>query len=329
VRVISTSQPPGDLQTDSRLVVKVERLVGGHRERRGTDRHNGPMDEANRTVIAVLHPGDMGAIAGRCLVDAGYRVLWASQGRGEETRARAKAAGLEDAGTVADAARQADVVVSICPPHAALDVARSVRGFTGLYVDANAISPRTAAEVAAIVTSAGATYADGGIIGPPPAKPGTTRLYLSGAGAGAVAELFARTPLDARVVAAGPYAASAMKMAYAAWSKGSIAMLLATRALAEANGITEPLLEEWALSQPGLADRVTGSARSTSVKGWRWVAEMEEIGATMAAAGLPEGFYDAAAEVFRRTSVSGTDADDPADAVARVITAITRQTPPD
>jgi len=35
-----------------------------------------------------------------------------------------------------------------------------------------------------------------------------------------------------------------------------------------------------------------------AAKGWRWIAEMEEIAATFAAAGQPDGFHLAAAEVF-------------------------------
>jgi hypothetical protein len=36
-------------------------------------------------------------------------------------------------------------------------------------------------------------------------------------------------------------------------------------------------------------------------KGWRWEAEMTEIAAAMAAAGLPDGFHLAAADIFRRS----------------------------
>ncbi len=88
-------------------------------------------------------------------------------------------------------------------------------------------------------------------------------------------------------------------MAYASWTKGSAALLLATRALARAEGVEAVLLEEWALSQPGLEKRWDGADRSAAAKGWRWVGEMEEIAAAMAAAGLPEGFHQAAADIYR------------------------------
>ena len=97
-------------------------------------------------------------------------------------------------------------------------------------------------------------------------------------------------------------AASAVKMAYASWTKGSAALLLAARALARAEGVEETLLAEWGISQPGLEERSARAAGSAAAKGWRWIAEMEEIAATMAAAGLPEGFHQAAAEIYRRFS---------------------------
>jgi 3-hydroxyisobutyrate dehydrogenase-like beta-hydroxyacid dehydrogenase len=252
-------------------------------------------------VVGVLHPGEMGAVVGRGLVERGYEVLWASAGRGPKSVGRAGAAGLTDAGTVGELTGRADVVLSICPPHAAVDVARSVAGFGGTYVDANAVSPQTAQQVASIVTGGGATYVDGGIIGPPPATAGSTRLYLSGDAAESVRELFDGTPLEARIVTAGPWSASSLKMAYAAWTKGSGALLLTVQALAEAEGVDEALAAEWARALPGLSDRLPGTARSAAEKGWRWVGEMEEIAATMAAAGLPDGFHLAAAEVYKKS----------------------------
>jgi 3-hydroxyisobutyrate dehydrogenase-like beta-hydroxyacid dehydrogenase len=241
-------------------------------------------------TVGLLHPGEMGAAVGAVLRGRGLRVVWASEGRSEETRARAEAAGLEDAGSV-DAVAASDVVFSICPPHAALQVARSAE-FTGIYVDANAVSPATAAEVGRAV----AEFVDAGIVGSPPSEWGTTRLYLSGDRAGEVAELFDGSALDARLVRS----ASAVKMAYAAWTKGTAALLLAIRELARREDVEEALLGEWDLSLPELRERYERAQRSAAAKGWRWVGEMEEIAATFEADGLPGGFHRAAAEVYRR-----------------------------
>jgi 3-hydroxyisobutyrate dehydrogenase-like beta-hydroxyacid dehydrogenase len=225
-------------------------------------------------------------------------VLWASAGRSAATAERAEAAGLEDAGDIAEVCRRCEILLSICPPHAALEVARAASAFTGIYVDANAIAPGTARAIAKLQPR----LVDGGIVGPPPSRPGTTRLYLSGGEAAEVAALFAGTDLEARVLSAEPGAASALKAAYAGWTKGSAALLLTMRELARAEGVADALLEEWRLSIPELEEHVAGAERSARRKGWRWVGEMEEIAQSMAAHDLPTGFHKAAAEVFRRAA---------------------------
>jgi 3-hydroxyisobutyrate dehydrogenase-like beta-hydroxyacid dehydrogenase len=242
-----------------------------------------------------MHPGEMGAAVGAALRGQGVGVLWASAGRSAATAARAEAAGLEDAGTVGELHRRSDILLSICPPHAAVDVARAARGFAGIYVDANAISPQTARAIAALQPR----FVDGGIVGPPPSRPGTTRLYLSGGEAKHIAGLFTGTNVDARAISGS---ASGLKAAYAGWTKGSAALLLTVRELARAEGVQDALLEEWRLSLPELEDRVAGAERSAHRKGWRWIGEMEEIARSMSAQDLPTGFHEAAAEVFRRAA---------------------------
>jgi len=254
----------------------------------------------NTHVIGLLHPGEMGAAVGRCLTKSGHTVLWASEGRSPATQDRAKAAGLTDAGTIAAVAGQAEIIISVCPPHAAADVAWAVHGFGGLYVDANAIAPGTAREVAQMITDTGGRYVDGGIIGPPPTAPASTRLYLSGPDAPTVQSLFDGTDLDARIAGSALTSASTVKMAYGAWTKGTAALILAIREFAKEEGVEETLLAEWALSQPKLGQRSQGSARAATAKGWRWVAEMEEIASAFSSSGLPDGFHLAAAEIFRR-----------------------------
>ncbi len=255
----------------------------------------------------------MGAAVGQCLTAAGHQVLWVPKGRGPASAARAEAAGLTGV-DLAELVGRAQVIMSVCPPQAALDTARQVAGsgFGGVYVDANAISPATAGEVAGIVAGGGAGYVDGGIIGTPPVAPGFIRLYLSGPRATEVGELFERSPADARVIDLGGQggavgavgavgAASAVKMAYASFTKGSAALLLTARALARAQGVEDVLLAEWGISQPGLEERSARAAGSAVSKGWRWDAEMEEIAVTMGAAGLPTGFHQAAAEIYRHS----------------------------
>ena len=260
-------------------------------------------------TVGLLHPGEMGAAVGGCLVSVGHEVLWDPAGRSRATTGRALAAELTGV-SFSRLIAKSSVILSICPPHAALDVARQVAaaGYAGCYVDANAISVATAEQVAGIVTAAGAAYVDGGIIGQPPEVAGHTRLYLSGPRADEVRVLFNRSRLDARVAEGPLYAASTVKMAYAAWTKGSSALLLAARALARAGGVERTLLAEWSLSQKALGQQSEGAAGAAAAKGWRWVAEMEEIAASMAAAGLPSGFHEAAADIYDRASRAETPA---------------------
>src|SRR6266849_572836 len=253
-------------------------------------------------TIALLHPGEMGAALGACLVARGLRVLWVSQGRSAATRKRAEAAGLEECETLDRALAAAEIVLSVCPPHGALDLARAVaakKTFRGIFVDANAVAPASAREIGRVIEAAGASFVDGGIIGPPPNAPGRTRLYLCGGAREKIAALFASTHVQAIALEGETGAASALKMAYAAWTKGSTALVAAIRALAQAEGVDANLVEEWKLSRPEPlreSDAVPGKVR----KAWRWVAEMEEIAASFEAAGLPGGFHHAAAEIYGR-----------------------------
>ena len=253
-------------------------------------------------AIGILHPGEMGSAVGAALRAAGTPVRWASEGRGPDTQRRAAAAGLQDVGTLEQVLRESAVIVSICPPAAVMDVAEAVarRGFCGTYVDANAVSPATARAAGAIIERAGAVFVDGGIIGPPPRTRGTTRIYLSGPAAQDVAARFAGSVLEAIALDGPLTAASALKMAYGGWTKGSAALLMTMRALAITEGVGDALLHEWERSIPGLAARSERAVRDNARKAWRFVGEMEEIAEALATAELPDGFHRAAAEVYER-----------------------------
>jgi len=253
-------------------------------------------------TIAVLHPGEMGSGIGGSVRAAGARVIWASDGRGAATRTRAEADGLEDVRTLTEIVRQADVILSVCPPASAQDVARQVAAlkFRGTYVDGNAIAPATTKQVGEIVTGGGATFIDGGIIGPPPRQPGLTRLYLSGAGAAELAKRLNGGLMEAIALDGPVGAASAIKMAYAGWNKTQMALLMAVRAYAMKEGVEDALLREWGISQKELPKRSEQAVAGTARKAWRFVGEMEELATAFTAAGVPGEFHDAGAEVYRR-----------------------------
>ena len=252
-------------------------------------------------TMGFLHPGQMGVtLAATVRTDPGVRTIWAGVGRSAATAERAGIAGITDVGEPAALCREADIIVSICPPAAAIDVADQVHGFGfgGIYVDANAVSPATSKAIGARFDR----FVDGGVIGPPATTPGTTRMYLAGPDAAAVAAYWAGTALDVRAISysAADGAASALKMAYAGWTKGSSALLLAVNALAESTGVADALRAEWDLSQPGLTERSQRLATTVSPKAWRFAGEMTEIADTMTEAGLPGGFHTGASDLYQR-----------------------------
>jgi 3-hydroxyisobutyrate dehydrogenase-like beta-hydroxyacid dehydrogenase len=252
--------------------------------------------------LGLLHPGEMGASIGAAAREAGAEVYWASSGRSDSSRRRADEAALEDVHDLAALTERSEFIISVCPPDAARALAESVSamGFAGVFIDANAVSSATAIEIGAIVEQSGARFVDGGIIGPPARRAGSTRLYLSGAEASSAASIFEGSILAAIAIDPRPGAASALKMCYAAWTKGSAAMLTAVRALARAEGVEAALLEEWSISQKGLESRSEDTARNNAFKAWRFAGEMREIAATFEASGLPGGFHQAAADLYQR-----------------------------
>ncbi|MBO0841078.1 MAG: NAD(P)-dependent oxidoreductase [Sciscionella sp.] len=267
--------------------------------------HGGMNDRVlpTRPVIGVLHPGAMGAALGSALKPVAGQVIWAAAGRSDTTAKRAEIADLVGVPTVAELARRSDIVVSICPPHAALDVAGQVAssGATpACYLDANAIAPATVQRIGALL---GADHVvDGSIIGGPVYQRGDTVLWLSGRHAEDVAGLFDGSPFVTRVLGGELGAASALKACFALHSKAKPAIWLALAAAAEAYGILDEVRGELARDGVDLDDElasINGRARS---KAWRWAGEMDEAAAALAAVDVPDGFSRAAAEIYRRLS---------------------------
>src|SRR5437763_13161327 len=106
----------------------------------------------------------MGAAIGHQLLKQGKEVAWASHGRSTETCARAEEAGLTDLAKVKALSASCEIVLSICPPHAAVETAEAFQGYDGIYADLNAVSTATAHLAGEFVER----YVDGGIVGPPP-----------------------------------------------------------------------------------------------------------------------------------------------------------------
>jgi len=259
------------------------------------------MSEGN---LGILHPGEMGITVALSAQNSGLQVYWASEGRSPETRARTEKIVLNDASSLSNLCGICSTLICVCPPNAALDVSEQVAssGYRGLYIDANAISPQHSQQIGQFLLEAGISYVDGSIIGPPAWNVNTTRLYLSGKQAGKAASCFAAGPLSVNVIGDSIGQASALKMCYAAYTKGTSALLCAILAAAEALNVRQELLSEWSLSGSNLAEEAANRIRWVAAPAWRFEGEMEQIASTFDSVGIPGGFHIAAAEIYSRLS---------------------------
>jgi 3-hydroxyisobutyrate dehydrogenase-like beta-hydroxyacid dehydrogenase len=263
-----------------------------------------------RRTVGLLHPGRMGAAVGHQLAGAGSRVVWCPDGRSAGTAERADVAGLEPVAGLAGLAAASDVLISLCPPAAAEDVAKAVAatGYDGIFVEANAIGPARVRRVADLFP--GGRMVDGSVIGPPPSDRTGTRLYLSGAAedVDVVAGLCPGTTVEALAIDGDIGQASALKMAFGSYNKAASALAAVSHALAEAYGVGDQLrAEARRITRDRLGD--PGHLSSVAARAWRWAPEMEEAAATLAEAGLPGELASGAAAVFSRWNADRDDFD--------------------
>ncbi|MEV0415979.1 DUF1932 domain-containing protein [Streptomyces sp. NPDC050448] len=254
------------------------------------------------TTVTLLHPGAMGAAVAAQAVAAGHEVLWVPEGRSEATHRRAKEAGATACDSLAEALERSEIVLSICPPQAAEDVAATVAGhaFAGVYVDANAINPQRMRRIAEEIRPCG-TVLDGAIFGPPPGGQRAARLYLVGEAQAVdtMEPLFKDTALHVRRASGSVGSASALKMAFASYQKAARTLAGVAHALADAHGVADELTAEaQAMASNILSD--PGYLPSVAARAWRWAPEMKDIAETLRAAGLPVDMAEAAVAVMSR-----------------------------
>ena len=254
------------------------------------------------TKVGILHPGEMGVSIAASAINSGYSVYWVSQNRSGKTRSRAEEHGLIDVESIFELCEICDIIICVCPPHAAEEVATLVVGgkFQGTYVDANAISPQRAVRIEQMMREQNIHFIDGSIIGGPAWKPGETVLYLSGRNANVIANVFKNGPLATQIIGEEVGKASALKMCYAAYSKGTTALLSAVLATAESLGIRKELYQQWDLDDAAFSGQANRRVIGAAIKAWRFEGEMKEVESTFQAAGLPGGFHEAAAVVYHR-----------------------------
>ncbi len=272
--------------------------------------------------IGILHPGAMGLSVAASAQNSGCTVYWASQGRSPQTAARAARLNLPDAHSMAGICETCSVIFSVCPPAAAEAQANDVLalGFRGLYVDMNAIAPERVIRMAGNMASHGTRFVSGSIIGGPAWQPNTTWLYLSGADAQSVADCFTSGPLETEVLGGDIGKASALKMCFAAYSKGTTALLSAVMAAAEALNVRGDLERQWSRNGSTFAADSAKNVQQVTAKAWRFSGEMQEIASTLESAGLPAEFHLAAADIYQR--MAGFKGADPLPSLDQVLSAL-------
>ncbi|MFC1885894.1 DUF1932 domain-containing protein [Thermodesulfobacteriota bacterium] len=256
----------------------------------------------NKKNIGFLHPGLMGVSLAATARNTGHTAYWVSEGRSRNTYERAENNRLVETQTMEEICSRCSTIISVCPPHAAKEVAEQVLAcsFKGIYADVNAISPQRVKRIGQLMSDAGVEFVDGGIIGGPAWTPDTTWLYLSGRAADQVAACFTGGPLATEVIGGDIGKASALKMCFAANTKGTTALLCAIVAAAEKMGVRKELEKQWSRNGSEYAKNTLESIRRVTAKAWRFSGEMEEIASTLDAAGLPNSFHLAACEIYQR-----------------------------
>ncbi|MDI3390178.1 DUF1932 domain-containing protein [Streptomyces sp. B-S-A8] len=255
------------------------------------------------TVVGILHPGSMGAAIAAQARRSGAEVLWCPDGRGQGTKDRAERYGLSPVGGLDEMADRADIILSLCPPAAAENVASAVAAcsYAGIYVDGNAVSPATVARISGILRSSGATVIDGAVVGSPPSESKSPRLYLSGPSEDLprVVRLFSGSAVQTRLLAGGIGQASALKLSYSSYQKASRVLAAVAYALASEHGVEAELLDiAQGRTTSYLAE--TDYFPKVAARAWRWGPEMREAAHALSEVDLPSELSDAAAAVLDR-----------------------------
>ncbi|WP_331761796.1 DUF1932 domain-containing protein (plasmid) [Streptomyces anulatus] len=256
----------------------------------------------DQPTVGILHPGSMGAAVAACAATNAAAVLWCETGRSTASAARAARFGLAPVAELTELLDRSDIVISLCPPAGAEDLAREVaeHSFAGVYVEANAINPVRTQRIAALLEH-GVTVVDGGVVGSPPVGGKTPTLYLSGPSAATerIEALFAGTAVQTAVLGMEIGKASALKLAYASFQKTSRVLVALAVGMAREHGVDQELIE--------VASRRTDSyltepqyVAKTAARAWRWGPELEEAADALAAAGLPPEMLRAAASTLAR-----------------------------
>jgi len=255
--------------------------------------------------IAIISPGNMGSGVGKFLVEGGFEVIAPLNDRSDFTRFRAEKIGINNAGSIEKAVDDAEIILSILDPSKAVEVAKSAAsaiqglGFSKIYADCNATSPSTAIKISEIIEAAGGIFVDVGIIGGTPTRQDNFPTFFSSGPQASVLDLLDGHGVRVKNLGSEVGQGSAIKICNGAWNKGAFALYTAVMLAAEKYGFTRVLRERLPISQAGTVEKIDAALNRLPSLSGRYIGEMEQVSETYVGIGIPAGFHEGAAEIFR------------------------------
>ena len=254
--------------------------------------------------------GDMGLSVGIALLNSEIEVLTNLDGRSKKTIKNAKSNNIKNV-TLSDLIDKSDIILSIIPPSASVEVANKLSKLSQLnskpltYVECNAISPDTTKfiEKSFVATAfKKSKYIDGSIIGTAPNDTYKPKLYVSGKYANKIEFLESKA---FQIINLGEKleAASSIKMCYASLTKGTSALWISLLLLSKKLNIFDELIEELDYSQKDTLIKMENQIPKLPLKSGRWIAEMREIASTYVSQSLNSGSLDNSAYIYSLVSL--------------------------
>ena len=248
-------------------------------------------------VIAVLGLGEAGSVIAADLLAAGVRV------RGYDP-AVASPEGITDTRSEAEAARGADLVLSVNSAKAAVDAFEAGRhGLRqdGLWADLNTASPGIKRRLAQIAEDADIPLADVAMMAPVPVRGLRVPMLASGGGAARYAEMLSPLGADIEVLDGPAGLAATRKLLRSVFYKGMAAAMVealeAARAAGHEQWLREHIAAELTAADTGTLERITVGTYRHAV---RRTAEMEAAAAMLTELGVSPLMADASRALHER-----------------------------
>ena len=266
--------------------------------------------------IGFMTPGDMGQGVAMQLKKKGFTVCTALEKRSERSRKMAADIGLTDVGSIARLTAESDLIMSVMNPGSALEFAREAAAairtqkHKPVYIDCNAVAPDTMREIDRELQAAGSRCLDGGLIGPPPRGTAKVNLYISGPGSSDLAQI-GNEQLLVHILTERMCDASAVKMCYSAFNKGTQGLLLETLMASHRLGVADIVEKQLLSSKSDMYQWLLGALPTMPPKAYRWVPEMYEIARTFEGVGMTPRIFQGEADMFEMIAATALGKETP------------------